>query len=390
MARQKSLIKINPKVVKWIIDDSGFDVTEIAEEIKVSKQDIVKWSTSDAELEIPKLKRLAKAVRRPMIVFFLPEPPKESKIEDYRRLPSEKEGKLTPDTREKIRDARCLQEIARELMEDQRMNMEPSVTNITVRSSPSKIARTERVRLGFKSDDPQLSENAKTSRDHYNILRQAIESFNIFVFQAGMQADVRGVTLPDRLPTAIVINSNDIPEARTFSLLHEYGHVLLKKDGICNPQTMHEKKSYDDLQRIEKWCNHFAASVLMPEELFLKEYHLLEESNIKQEKIMKTLAAKFKVSRQAAAIRIRNMVKDDAISSKYNQLLQNIKNSESEPPAKSSGGPSPARLCISRKGKKFVSLVLESEDKDIINIRNVSNYLDVKIKHLKEIEKEVF
>jgi len=127
-------------------------------------------------------------------------------------------------------------------MKAQEMNMTPKVTQVTVQSSASKIAGTERARLGFKPDDPRLSADVETPSNLYNILRQKIESFNIFVFQTSMQIeDVRGVTLFDKLPVVIVINSKDSPEAKIFSLLHEYGHVLLKKDGICMPQNMYEK-----------------------------------------------------------------------------------------------------------------------------------------------------
>jgi len=276
-------------------------------------------------------------------------------------------------------------------MKAQEMNMTPKVTQVTVQSSASKIAGTERARLGFKSDDPRLSADVETPSNLYNILRQKIESFNIFVFQTSMQIeDVRGVTLFDKLPVVIVINSKDSPEAKIFSLLHEYGHVLLKKDGICMPQNMYEKKSYDNMQLIEKWCNDFAASILMPEELFRKEYRRLEERDIEREKIVNALASKFRASRQAVTIRMRNLEKDNTTVAKYSQLLQKIKNNENGRATTRRGGLPRAKLCVSRKGKKFVSLVLESESRNIINISDVAEYLEIKLKHLKEVEKEVF
>jgi len=144
------------------------------------------------------------------------------------------------------------------------------------------------------------------------------------------------------------------------------------------------------MQLIEKWCNDFAASILMPEELFRKEYRRLEERDIEREKIVNALASKFRASRQAVTIRMRNLEKDNTTVAKYSQLLQKIKNNENGRATTRRGGLPRAKLCVSRKGKKFVSLVLESESRNIINISDVAEYLEIKLKHLKEVEKEVF
>ncbi len=387
MARQTILVKTNPKVVKWIIDDSGLDVAELAEKIKVTESDVEKWMTSSVEIEMKKLEKISRVLKRPLATFFLPEPPEESRIPDYRRLPGQKEIRLSLDTRAKIRDVRHLQEIAEDLMKAQGMDTEPMVAAVTTQSSPERIAETECKKLGLESGALSVPE-AKTPRELYSALRQTIESLNIFVFQTSMQIEeVRAITLSDRLPMAIVVSSKDIVEARIFSLLHEYGHILLRKDGMCIPQTMYESGSYDDLQHIEAWCNSFAASVLMPEKPLLKECRMLEERGFEKEEIIYRLAAKFRVSKQAVAVRLRNLGKDDPASG-YDLLLQKIKSSETRRSAKNTGGVERTRLCISNRGRKFVSLVLESEVRDIIHISDVAEYLGIKLKHLKKLEEQ--
>ena len=66
-----------------------------------------------------------------------------------------------------------------------------------------------------------------------------------------------------------VINSKDSLAARRFTLMHEYGHILLKKGGLCVPQTP-SKSTASTIQGVEAWCNRFAAFVLMPEVEFRK------------------------------------------------------------------------------------------------------------------------
>lgn len=388
MAGRTNLIKINPAVVKWIIDDSGLNTAELAEKIQVAKPDIDRWRTSNAEIEIKKLERLSKAVKRPITVFFLPHAPEESEVEDYRRLPGEDAAKLAPDTRLQIRYARYLQEVAGDLMRSQRIEAAPKATRTTIQSSPEKIAAEERKKLGFESDEPSLPGGAKKPEDLYAALRQMIESFNVFVMQASMPVnEVRAMTLSGKIPAVIVISSKDRPAAKTFSLLHEYGHVLLRKGGMCVPQIGYAKNPGDVLH-VERWCNRFAASVLMPEGPFLKQRQRLEESGMEKEGIIGMLASRFKASKLAVAVRMRDLGQGDADAPQYDRLLQKIKNSERAESVHGTGGPEIARLCVSRKGKKFISLVLESESNNIINISDVSDYLGIKIKHLKRLEEE--
>lgn len=387
MARQTTLVKINPAVVKWIIDDSGFDAEELAEKITVAKSDIERWCTSRAEIEIRNLKKLSKAVKRPITVFFLPDLPEEPGIADYRRPPGRIPIKLTPDTRRQIRDARHLQEIAGELMKSQGIEMAPKIAQITTRSSPEKIAKAEREKLGFESNEPSMPGGAQTPEGLYAALRRSVESLNMFVMQASMPVnEVRGITLSGRLPVVIVISSKDQPAARTFSLLHEYGHVLLRKDGMCIPQTAYEDPY--EIRRVEGWCNRFAASVLMPEALFLKTLHNLKDSGIETEEIISKLASKFKASKLAVAIRMRDLGQDGTDAPEHARLLENLRGTLDKKPSGRTGGPGTARLCVSRKGRKFVSLVLASESRNIINISDVADYLEIKIKHLKRPEKE--
>ena len=71
----------------------------------------------------------------------------------------------------------------------------------------------------------------------FNLLRDIIEDKNILVFQISMPVeDARGFAIADETPAIIVVNSKDHIEARVFSLMHEFGHILLKESGISLPE----------------------------------------------------------------------------------------------------------------------------------------------------------
>lgn len=205
--------------------------------------------------------------------------------------------------------------------------------------------------------------------------------------------EIRGLTLSDKSPRVIIINSKDTIPARIFSLLHEYGHVLLRKDGICIPQVVHgENSSHDNPQHIETWCNNFAASILMPKKEFLKEYQKLKEKGNDLKKIIDTLASRFKTSKQATVIRIQTLEKNENISYQYQNVLQEIKHEslKYKSEKKGSGGPSVIDICISQKGRKFISLVLESKKNKDINNNDVIDYLHIDLKHMNKLQEKVF
>ena len=382
---ETNLINVNPQVMKWIMDSSGCEIEELAEKLNVHETVIESWKTKSEGIKITKLEKLSEYLKRPLAMFFLQNPPTQADITDYRTVPNMQTVKLTKDTLVDIRNARYLQSIAKELMQLQGMNLYPNTRpGISIQVSPEKIAKTERKKLGFESNDVLLSKQAKKStRDFYNVLRESIESLNIFVFQASVPLkQVRGLTLSGQLPRVILISSKDSVEAKIFSLLHEYGHVLLRKDGLCIPETTFQKSDQIS-QDIETWCNKFAASALMPKTEFLGEYLKLEK-DMRLEMVIARLSRKFNSSKVATAIRIKNLVSNPDTVNQYLHTLDSIDITSKK--KKGTGGPSAVNQCISKKGKKFISLVLESKSRNVINNYNITDYLGINLKHMKKLE----
>ena len=382
---ETKLVNVNPQVMKWIIDSSGCEIEELAEKLNVHETVIESWKTKSEGIKITKLEKLSKYLKRPLAIFFLESPPKQADIADYRTVQNMQTVKLTKDTLVDIRNARYLQSIAKELMQLQGLNLYPNTRpGISTQVSPEKIAKAERKKLGFESNDVLLSKQAKKStRDFYNVLRESIESLNIFVFQASMPIkQVRGLALSGQLPRVILISSKDSVEAKIFSLLHEYGHVLLRKDGLCIPETTFQKSDQIS-QDIETWCNKFAASALMPKTEFLEEYLKLEK-DMRLERVIDHLSCKFNSSKVATAIRIKNLVSNPDTVNQYLHTLDSSGIASKK--KKCTGGLSAVNQCISKKGKKFISLVLESKSRNVINNYNITDYLGINLKHMKKLE----
>ena len=393
MPRQETLVRIKPDVMKWIIDSSGWETEQLTKKLNVSVETLENWKKKNVGIEIKKLEKLSEYVKRPLAIFFLNTPPTESELTDYRKLPKDETIKLTRTTITTIRNARYLQSVAKELLKIQGIDPEPKInTKITLETSPEESANSERKRLGFESENILLSNEAKKSvRDFYNVLRKQIESLNIFVFQGSMSIrEVRGLTLSEKFPRVIVINSKDTVEAKIFSLLHEYGHVLLRKDGMCIPQAFFDQDDDDIIQVVETWCNRFAAAVLMPKNEFLDEYEKLEKKEENIKKIVNSLSSKFRTSKQATIIRIKTLTQNDSLSYEYRRILDELKNEPTKSnKKKTKGGPSAIDTCVSQKGRKFVSLVIESKRNKNINNSDVIDYLNLNLRHMKKLQEKI-
>ena len=83
----KNTLKINPQILKWAREESGFPIENIVNKLNVSSDRYLQWETIGEEVPFSKLRLIANAYKRQIAFFFLPEiPPKVKKPKDYRNL----------------------------------------------------------------------------------------------------------------------------------------------------------------------------------------------------------------------------------------------------------------------------------------------------------------
>lgn len=370
------MVEISPDVMKWVVETGSLEVSEIAKRLNVVESDVQEWLEKRSRISVAKLETLSTYAKRPLAVFLLDDPPPRPSVPDYRRPSSA--AKITRDAALAIRLARYLQEAAGEMMKSCGEDTSPDMrTGVTVRHSPERIALQERRRIG--SDALRAAKPRKLD-DQFQILRDAVESLNILVFQqCANPEEIRGLSLSDERPCVILLNSQDSPAARRFTLLHEYGHILLRKGGMCATSTNDASSA---MQGIESWCNRFAAFALMPRSEFREEYERERDAGADDEKIIGLLSVKFATSRLAAAIHALDL-------GLGTQDMVNSALAHSEPPKEGRGRSTPARKCVKERGRKFVSLVLESRRAQLISGRDALDYLDIDLRHTAELQENL-
>jgi len=369
MPKKSLCVEVKPEVFKWLRESSGWTQEEIAKRIKTGTQNIQNIEMGNKKPTIRQLKELASAFKRPVAAFFLDESIQEKpKPKDYRMLPN-KMNKFDKKTIYVLRKARRLQVLCKELSRNIDYDTKVKIKKVKLLDNPKEIAKKYRS-LSELTEEKQR--RFKTSYELFNYLRDIFEDMNIFVFQYSMPVeDARGFVFVDESPYVIVVNSKDRIEARIFSLMHEFGHILLGESAIDLPDvTLKTRNS------IEKWCNEFSSSFLLPSELAITIF----ESNIDKithKKLLTSLSNKYKVSK---AMILLKMLKLNYIKKEdYENILKIYKPKiETKKKSKAGGGIPSDKKRLSEVGNKFVSLVANNYDRENITYTDALNYLSIK------------
>ena len=383
-------LRLRPQVLKSIVDESGMDHATIAQKLGVDKPRVDGW-ISTGVIEYSKVRALAKCTKMSENIFLTTIPLERKDLPDYRMMGGAP-GNIDADDRPAVRRVRYMQSVAKEMMDDMGIAAEPDIpAGISTAMSADKVAREERIRLA--PEGPLDGPLKGSARDIYANLRRAVEDLNILAFQYPLSTDgVRGLSLTGSDPCVMLINSKEIDHAKSFTLLHEYGHILLRKGGICDEHGMSPANSIK--KRVEAWCNRFAASFLMPEEGFVAERGRLEKISSDHLHIVGELAARFKVSRYAAAVRAADLAEGGSKAA-YSGVLERMAGRYSrrqktvDDGAEKKGGPQYLNVLVSQVGKKFARLAISSHERGVITSLDLGNYLNIDLKHLDKLSKKV-
>lgn len=378
MKRKTFEVEINPEIIKWARETSGWTEEEVAKRLRTSLDNYRKIESGKKKPTYKQIEILADCFRRPVATFFLPEPPKEPPIASSFRILPKTDITFHKELLLAIRKARNYQSNLNELLPSLGISPEPDITKRKLEDDPLIVASEEREKLGI-SLERQLS--WKNPYSAFNEWRSAIEKKGIFVFQFKFPLEsARGFSLLDKNPPVIAINSTDNILARIFTLFHEYAHILL---GITE---IYQEELYRD-QQIENWCDTFASEILVPESALKKDedFQKFFTSKQIQPDLLEKLSQKFKVSKKAILTRLRtlNLITFDEYQEQSKKLEQTYQ-------PKKEGFITPDQRCIQEKGPSFIYYVLQSKEKGIITTHDAIRLLSIKLKHIERIEKLIW
>jgi len=262
--------KIKHTLLRWARETSKLSIEEAAGKLSLTDtkvasaaEKLVAFENGKNEPSRSLLLRMSKHYHRPLLMFYLNEPPKiGDRGEDFRTLPDSYDDVESANVDVIIRDIRARQSTVREALieEDEGIRLE-FIGKCKIDQGVPHVVQTIRKAIDIRLDEYRVKLSHKEAFKH---LRQQIEAANIFVVLKGNLGSYhtniavtafRGFALADDIAPFIVINDRDAEVAWSFTLMHEMAHLFLGQTGISGANA--EKK-------IEKFCNNVASEILLP------------------------------------------------------------------------------------------------------------------------------
>jgi Zn-dependent peptidase ImmA (M78 family) len=297
----KTEVPITREVLEWAIEESGFTPAELAEEARIDSDLLMQWVTGDARPGVTELRSLARALRRPFATFLLPTRPKTSRPQvQFRHLPGQDARPLSPVELRYLRKASRLQHMAEWISRELR-EPPPQIPTVSLVDDPVETAKSMRRRLAITGEEQMAWTSASVAFDAW---REAVERLGITVLQLQLGADnCRGFSIWNDAAPVIAVSTAWNDEARTFTLLHELGHLITRTSSACTSGSSVETSGAWD--PAERWCERFAAVVLIPGSMATRLIaERFGDSSEVSVATVRWLAGKFRASLRAVAIRL--------------------------------------------------------------------------------------
>ncbi len=362
-------VPVTPSVLEWAMEESGYAPAEVATKVGVSADTLNEWLRGDSQPGMTQFRRLATLLRRTPSTLLLPEPPSRPtpKVE-FRRSPSATRTALTPRERLYIREASRIQSLVSWLEGEMREQVEPlpRFTNLEPETAAAHICAM----LPHPSDD----DSVQTPAQAFRWWRSSLERLGVLVFGFPLgRGAVHGFSLSSDTAPVVAVNTWCRSEARSFTVFHELGHLLTGTASACLEAGPRFARPTDN---IERWCERFAASVLLPREAvesFISR-QLRRPLNLRVTTldVPTRIATRFRVSLRAATLRLIEM--NLAEWSLYEEIQPA---SETKPKGGGGGGMERGELRASQYGDRTVGLFLRALGQDVLGRTDVLDALNI-------------
>ncbi len=302
--------KVNPEILRWARETAGLELDEAAEKIDLGaargidgSQRLAAMEAGEVEPTRPLLVRMAKQYRRPLLAFYLASSPRKGdRGQDFRTLPdgTNNEDEAVLDVL--LRDLSTRQALVRAALENEEERSPLAwVGSVSISAGVAEAVERIRALLGFSLAGFR---RAKSAEDAFRLVRESVESVGAFVLLASnlgshhtsLGTEVfRGLAIADPIAPFVVVNDQDSRAAWSFTLLHEFTHLLLGFSGVSGG-------GFD--RAIERFCNDVASEILLPAAELREMQILTGVSDAAIEREISRFASERNVSRTMVAYRL--------------------------------------------------------------------------------------
>lgn len=237
-------------------------VGELLSSINKDLKTPITWEDIDSdEIELNYLKRIDKVFKKGLLYYYDPAVPvKDKKVSVFFRKESFT-TELNIGARKRVREFEDLKTQISAISIMSKFDLKRTLRTYSVKENPREVAFSLRETLlpAFNSDKREFLKSYINKLGKYNILVfEFVDTFN-----KKEKANIDGFYIE---PNAIVLKRNqDALSREVFTLSHELGHYLLKKEDVDELDFAKVTDQNNDLSDVENWCNQFAYYLLLGE-----------------------------------------------------------------------------------------------------------------------------
>ncbi|MCG7526736.1 XRE family transcriptional regulator [Streptomyces sp. OfavH-34-F] len=368
--------RINPDVLVWAMKQAGTSRTQLAGDLGTDPTTVDSWMTGDETPGLTQLRQIAKTLRRPTSLFFSPHVPAQRPLRASFRKPFGSHGvrTLTSEERAEIRLAERRQKIANWAAE--RVEEHHPATLPTRQGTPEATAKSVQTWLHWNVSD-QVKATSKLAVT--KMVRRSLEDQGIMVLQLSLNSDAcRGFSLYSETVPLIAYNSSQVAAARTFTMLHELGHLISHEQAVCDQPEDSE----------ERWCDRFAAAFLLPEEhlrAYIAKY--LKITRVENDDIesVRRISNRYGASFQCVALRLIHL----GIASQ--PLYRVVSSGSFEVDAPGFGGELQTTHLVRMReyGVTYPRLLLAARERGKLHDIDARKYLNVNGEQLRNLQQRI-
>ena len=376
---------INPALLVWSRRSLNLSEEQAATRLGVTVDTIRAWEAGAQPPTIAQLRTAAEKYRRPLGVFFLPVPPADPlPPHDFRTVPGTDTEELSAEFLVELRRAHHRRSITLELLSEMERRPPRFQLLAQVNDDPEQTGRRIRQAFGVKLSAQQRWREGSA----FNEWKTMVERLGVLVFQMrGVSyREVRGFSIADFPLPVVVVNGSDFPNAKTFTLLHEFTHLLLRSGGICDPHHVVKGRSRDS--RIEAFCNHVAGAVLVPASSLVNHGNVVGNADPERwmDAALDTIAAYYGVSTLVVVRRLLTLgLTTEGFYHRYHERVVNRAEKRRQERVQDGAPPRPV-MVVADMGRAFTGAVLDAYRSQVITASDVANYLRVRVRQIGDVE----
>jgi len=381
----KEKLPINPAILTWARESANLLPEDVALKMKKSREVIEAWEKGNSSPTYLQLETLAYTVyKRPVAIFFFPEPPDElTAKKSFRTLPESEVEELAPTFLRVFKRGQAMQVNLEELTDGKNPAPKKIFSDLSFEPRADAVKMAQRVRkyLGIGVAKQVRWANTEVALENW---RRAVEEKGVFVFKDAFRDDeISGFCIYDPEFPVIYIN-NSMPNTRQiFTLFHELTHLLFATGGVDKQNDAFLRQMRGDNRRIEVLCNRFAGEFLVPKEDFDK---VISSVGADEEAIEK-LAKRYKVSREVI---LRKCLDRGLVSkARYEEMSARWITEAREKRRRQTGGNYYSNV-TTYLGDSYLNMVFKSYYRKRFGTDQLAQYLGVKVSSIPGVEMAYF